>query len=121
MWPACSPPISVVGLLSSAAVSREERLLAREGASVVTRPSALRPREGEQPGTPFERFSAGVALTPMQFTLDPEVIAEYTSLLGADLSWYQNCKGTAGWRAPATSPALYLLALLYRTFPPVQG
>lgn len=88
----------------------------------MTKPSAIRPREGEQPGTPFARFHAGDELAPMSFTLDPDVLDEYTRLLGGDLDWYHKPPADAsGLLAPATSPALFLLALLYRTFPPVQG
>jgi acyl dehydratase len=42
-------------------------------------------------------------------------------LIGGDLDWYRAPPGGAGPVAPATTPALFLLALLYRTFPPVQG
>lgn len=87
----------------------------------MTLPSAIRPKEGQQPGTPFETFSVGAPLRPMSFTLDAEVVDEYARLLGAELAWYHAPPGVAGSLAPATSPALFLLALLYRTFPPVQG
>ena len=87
----------------------------------MTRPSDIRPKEGQQPGTPFEAFHVGARLRPMTFTLDNEVVDEYTRLIGGDLSWYHAPPGGGGPLAPATTPALFLLALLYRTFPPVQG
>ena len=87
----------------------------------MTHPTAIRPQEGAQPGTPFAAFAVGAALRPMSFTLDAEVLDEYSRLLGADLAWYHAPPGEAGPLAVATAPALYLLALLYRTFPPVQG
>ncbi|HLZ71366.1 MAG TPA: MaoC family dehydratase [Dehalococcoidia bacterium] len=87
----------------------------------MTQPSAIRPKEGEQPGTPFEAFRAGARLAPMPFTLDAAVVDEYARLLGAELAWYHAPPGETGPLAPATAPALFLLALLYRTFPPVQG
>ncbi len=87
----------------------------------MTLPSAIRPKEGQQPGTPFEAFHAGARLQPLSFTLDAEVVDEYARLLGAELAWYHAPPGGGGPVAPATAPALFLLALLYRTFPPVQG
>lgn len=87
----------------------------------MTQPSAIRPREGEQPGTPFERFHAGAPLVPMPFTLDAETVEEYVALLGADAAWYRAPAPGHGPLAPVTAPALFLLTLLYRTFPPVQG
>jgi acyl dehydratase len=87
----------------------------------MTRPAAIRPKEGQQPGTPFERFHPGDPLAPMSFTLDADVVDEYTRLLGGDLDWYHAPPEAMGPLAPATTPALFLLALLYRTFPPVQG
>lgn len=87
----------------------------------MTHPTAIRPQEGARPGTPFAAFRVGAALQPMPFTLDAEVVEEYTRLLGGDLAWYEAPPGEAGALAVATAPALFLLALLYRTFPPVQG
>jgi acyl dehydratase len=87
----------------------------------VTRPADIRPKEGAQPGTPFARFRAGATLRPMRFTLDAGVVEEYTNLLGGDVAWYRSPPGEAGPLAPATAPALFLLASLYRTYPPVQG
>jgi acyl dehydratase len=87
----------------------------------MTRPSDIRPKEGQQPGTPFESFHAGDPLQPMRFILDGDVLDEYTRLIGGDLDWYHAPPGAAGPVGPATTPALFLLALLYRTFPPVQG
>ncbi len=87
----------------------------------MTLPSAIRPKEGQQPGTPFEAFRPGAPLRPLSFTLDAEVVDEYARLLGAELAWYHAPPGGGGPLAPATSPALFLLALLYRTYPPVQG
>ena len=87
----------------------------------MTRPADIRPKEGQQPGTPFEAFHTGARLRPMTFTLDGDVLDEYTRLIGGDTAWYHAPPDGSGPVAPATTPALFLLALLYRTFPPVQG
>lgn len=41
----------------------------------MTRPSGIRPKEGQQPGAPFESFHAGGRLPPMRFTLDGNRVA----------------------------------------------
>jgi len=87
----------------------------------MTRPAEIRPKEGAQPGTPFASFRAGATLRPLRFTLDAEVVEEYTALIGGDGDWYRSPPGATGPLAPATTPALFLLTCLYRTYPPVQG
>ena len=87
----------------------------------MTVPRTIRPREGEQPGTPFEGFEAGTHLGPLEFAIDAEVAESYRELHGGDADWYRDAGGEVGPLVPPTVLALYLMPLLYRRYPPLQG
>ncbi|MDB5041031.1 MAG: hypothetical protein JWN27_1757 [Candidatus Eremiobacteraeota bacterium] len=84
----------------------------------MTRPSDVKPREGEQPGTPSSAIDAGSLLPEMRFTISPEIVEEYLASIDADRSLY-SLDGRA--IAPPNVLFVYQLAVLYRKYPPIQG
>lgn len=87
----------------------------------MTIPSAIRPREGEQPGTPFAAFEPGAALGPLDFSIDAAVADAWAELHGADRDWYRAAGGHDGGLVPPGVLALYLVPVLYLRYPPAQG
>lgn len=84
----------------------------------MTRPSDVKPREGHQPGTPAEAFKVGERLPEMRFTVTPEIVEEYIAAIDSDRELYRIGQRRA---APPNMLAVYLLAILYRRYPPIQG
>ena len=84
----------------------------------MTWPKEVKPREGESPGTRFEEFEVGAALPELRFTLTPEVCRAYAGAVCAEASGYQVGGRTVA--VPSTL-AVYLMAVLYRRYPPAQG
>ena len=87
----------------------------------MTIPRTIRPREGEQPGTPFEAFEDGATLGPLEFTIDAGTAEAYRELHGGDAAWYRDAGGDAGPLVPPAVLSLYLLPILYQRYPPLQG
>jgi hypothetical protein len=84
----------------------------------MTRPSDVKPREGELPGTRWEEFEVGAELPEFSFTLTPDVVQEYSSLIESKPQGYK----VDGQRYAVPSVlSLYLMAVLYRKYPPAQG
>lgn len=84
----------------------------------MTRPSELKPTEDEVEGTLPEAYQVGAALPEMRFTITPEIVAEYIAAVDGDPELYQ----VDGRRAaPPNVLAVYLLAVVYRKYPPIQG
>lgn len=76
------------------------------------RPSDVKPREGEVRGTRFEEYVIHDPLPEMRFTVTPDVIREYAVSIDADPD------------RPFALPSVlcvYLMAVLYRKYPPAQG
>jgi len=84
----------------------------------MTRPIELKPREDESPGTPFEDYEVGAALPDMMFTVTPDIAQEYLEAIDGDAETYRLDGRQA---APPNVLAVYLLAILYRKYPPTQG
>ena len=84
----------------------------------MTRPIELKPREDESRGTLPEEYVVGTELPAMPFTVTPEIIDEYIAAVDADRSLYQIDGRPA---APPNVLAIYLLATIYRRYPPIQG
>lgn len=84
----------------------------------MTRPSEVKPREGEQAGTFAEQFATGEVLPELRFTITPDIVSEYLSSIDGDPGIYEVDGRQA---APPNVLAVYLLAVLYRRFPPAQG
>lgn len=85
----------------------------------MTRPSEIKPREGDQPGTPYAVFQAGAELPEMQFSITPEINAEYLAAIDEQDADYYTFKGRKV--CPPNVLSVYLLAVLYRKYPPIQG
>ena len=84
----------------------------------MTRPIELKPREDEVQGTPPEAYAVGAELPEMRFTITPEIVEEYIAAVDGDPALYE----VDGRRcAPPNVLAVYLLAVVYRKYPPIQG
>ncbi|MCZ6728730.1 MAG: MaoC family dehydratase [SAR324 cluster bacterium] len=84
----------------------------------MTRPIELKPREDEVRGTPPEAYQVGVELPEMRFTITPDIVEEYITAVEGDPALYE----VDGRRcAPPNVLAVYLLAVVYRKYPPIQG
>jgi hypothetical protein len=84
----------------------------------MTRPSDVKVREGTTKGTAYADFEVGHALTPVRFTITVDIIAEYGRAVEADLSAYRLDGRPV---APPNVLFAYMTAVLYRTYPPIQG
>lgn len=84
----------------------------------MTRPSEVKPREGDRPGTRWEEFEVGAELPAFSFTITPDIVAEYSRAIECDPAGFVlNGKRVA---APSIL-SVYLMAVLYRKYPPAQG
>lgn len=84
----------------------------------MTRPTEVKPREDEQPGTKWEEFEVGAELPQFSFTISPDIVAEYSRAIDADP------QGMVLDGKRVTVPSIlsvYLMAVLYRKYPPAQG
>lgn len=84
----------------------------------MTRPSEIKPREGDTPGTRAKDFRVGAELPEVKFAITPEIVQEYVAAIDGDLKAYR-IKGRQA--APPNVLTVYLLAILYREYPPEQG
>lgn len=84
----------------------------------MTHPTEIKPREGDQDGTPWGAISSGAALPPVEFTITPDIVAQYAESVAADADTFQIDGRPV---APPNVLAVYLLAVLYRRYPPIQG
>lgn len=84
----------------------------------MTHPTDIKPREGDQAGTPWQAFTTNAPLPPVEFTITPEIVADYAAAVAADAETYQIDGRPV---APPNVLAVYLLAVLYRQYPPIQG
>src|SRR5699024_12182300 len=85
----------------------------------MTRPSEVKPREGDQPGTPYAVVEVGAKLPEMNFSITPEINEEYLAAIDEQDADYYVYQGR-----PVCAPnvlSVYLLAVLYRRYPPIQG
>ncbi|MCT2585883.1 MaoC family dehydratase [Actinophytocola gossypii] len=84
----------------------------------MTRPSDVKPREGDLPGTRWDDFEIGAELPSFSFTISPEIVAEYSRAIENDPNGYV----LDGKRVAIPSIlSVYLMATLYRRYPPTQG
>lgn len=84
----------------------------------MTRPSDVKPREGEQAGTRAESFKVGEPLPEIRFIVTPDIVREYITAIDSTPELYRVGDRLA---APPNVLAVYLLAILYRRYPPTQG
>ncbi|CCN19526.1 PaaI family thioesterase [Bordetella bronchiseptica] len=84
----------------------------------MTRPSDIKPREGDTPGTPYAAFVEGAALGPVSFDITPAIVQEYFEASQADPALYR----VDGRQAAAPNVILpYMTVPVYQTYPPIQG
>jgi len=84
----------------------------------MTRPSDVKPREGDQPASLYKDWVVGAEFPPLPFTITPEIVQEYMSVVDADPSHYVIDGRQA---APPNVVAVYMMAVMYRLYPPQQG
>ncbi len=84
----------------------------------MTWPTEVKPREGDAPGTTFDEYEIGATFPELRFTLTPEVVRAYTLAIDADPDAVD-----ADGRPTAVPSvlAIFLMAVMYRRYPPAQG
>ena len=84
----------------------------------MTRPSDIKPREGEQRGTTYDDYVIGDTLPPLRFTVTPEIMREYAGVVDGAAGGYE----VEGRKAALPSVLqVYFMAVLYSKYPPQQG
>ncbi|MDR7034151.1 hypothetical protein [Mesorhizobium sp. BE184] len=84
----------------------------------MTRPSDIKPREGDLPGSKFDDFEIGAKLPETRFTITPDIVAEYARAVESDPRGFE----IDGKRAALPSVLfVYLMSVFYRRYPPAQG
>lgn len=84
----------------------------------MTRPSEVKPREGDLPAALYKDWQVGAEFPELRFTITPDVIDEYMSVVNATPEAYVIDGRRA---APPNVVAVYLMAVMYRKYPPQQG
>jgi len=84
----------------------------------MTRPSDIKPREGDQPAALYKDWVVGAKFPPLPFTITPDVVDEYISVVDADRANYMIDGRQA---APPNVVLVYMMAVMYRLYPPQQG
>lgn len=84
----------------------------------MTRPSEVKPREGSAPGTPYATYVVGTELPELRFTVTPAIVEEYMAAVQADPSVYRIDDRKV---APPNVLCVFMTALIYRKYPPIQG
>ena len=84
----------------------------------MTRPSDVKPREGELPGALYKDWVIGQEFDALPFTITKEIVQEYVSVVNADPSNYVIDGRQA---APPNVVLVYMMAVMYRKYPPQQG
>jgi hypothetical protein len=84
----------------------------------MTRPSEIKPREGEQPAALYNDWEVGAEFGKLQFTITPEIVQEYQSVTATDT---QNFVIDGRQAAPPNVVLVYMMAVMYRKYPPQQG
>ncbi|HTK12550.1 MAG TPA: hypothetical protein VL402_02000 [Xanthobacteraceae bacterium] len=84
----------------------------------MTRPSDVKPREGDRPGTTWDQYILGDELPEVRFKIAPDIMREYAVAVEGDPKGYP----VDGRMAAIPSVlAVYLMSVLYRKYPPLQG
>ncbi len=84
----------------------------------MTRPSEVKPREGEQPAALYKDWQVGAEFPPLRFTVTPDIVREYVSVTDGDLAMHMVDGRQA---APTNVLLVYMMAVMYRLYPPQQG
>jgi hypothetical protein len=84
----------------------------------MTRPSEVKPREGDQPAALFKDWQVGAEFPELRFSITPDIVDEYVSVVNADK---RNYRIEGRQAAPPNVVAVYMMAVMYRKYPPQQG
>ncbi len=84
----------------------------------MTRPSEVKPREGEQPAALYKDWEIGAEFPQLKFTITPDIVSEYLSVVDGDT---ENYAVDGRQAAPPNVVAVYMMAVMYRKYPPQQG
>ena len=84
----------------------------------MTRPGDIKPREGAQPAALYKDWVVGAEFPPLPFTITPDIVREYMSVVDADPANYVIDGRQA---APPNVVFVYMMAVMYRLYPPQQG
>src|SRR5690606_5418848 len=84
----------------------------------MTRPSDVKPREGELPAALYNDWVIGQEFDALPFTITQDIVQEYISVVNADRENYVIDGRQA---APPNVVLVYMMAVMYRKYPPQQG
>ncbi|MBL0422666.1 hypothetical protein JI739_20195 [Ramlibacter sp. AW1] len=84
----------------------------------MTWPTEVKPREGEQPAALYKDWQVGAEFPTLAFSITPEVVDEYLSVTDSDR---ENFVIDGRQAAPPNVLAVYMMAVMYRKYPPQQG
>lgn len=84
----------------------------------MTRPSEVKPREGDLPAALYKDWQVGAEFPELAFTVTPDIVDEYLSVVDGDPENYLIDGRRA---APPNVLAVYMMAVMYRKYPPQQG
>ena len=84
----------------------------------MTRPGYIKPREGAQPVSLYKDWVVGAEFPALPFTITTDVVREYMSVVDADPANYVIDGRQA---APPNVVFVYMMAVMYRLYPPQQG
>jgi hypothetical protein len=84
----------------------------------MTRPSEVKPREGEQTAALFADWKIGSEFPELTFTITPDIVNEYMSVVNANP---ENYLVDGRQASPPNVVAVYMMAVMYRKYPPQQG
>src|SRR5690606_1878778 len=80
--PPCSP--SCAATPPSASPASSNSFPPTRKRSSMTRPTEVKPREDDQPGTKWEEFEVGAELPQFSFSLSPYILAKYALASDSD-------------------------------------
>jgi hypothetical protein len=84
----------------------------------MTRPSDVKPREGDQPASLYKDWQVGAQFPELSFSITPDIVDEYFAVTSSDKG---NFVIEGRQAAPPNVLAVYMMAVMYRKYPPQQG
>jgi hypothetical protein len=84
----------------------------------MTRPSEVKPREGDQPAALYKDWEVGAEFPALSFSVTPDIVEEYLSVTSSNK---ENFIIEGRQAAPPNVLAVYMMAVMYRKYPPQQG
>lgn len=84
----------------------------------MTRPSDVKPREGDQPAALYKDWEVGAEFPALTFTITRDIVQEYSTVTATDP---ENFVIDGRQAAPTNVVLVYMMAVMYRKYPPQQG